>query len=534
VHDILLIDDRGRGFSDAIDCEGLQHGTAPFKRAEADCATHLGAAASRYGTGDVAMDTDAVRAALGYDKVDYWGGSYGGMDVTAYATRFGEHLRSIVLDAPEGAPGLRAFSLDGNSARATAREVRLDCQRSPMCSADHPNPHAEFNQLVGAIRSKPIQGQAYDASGNLVQVRLDEGALLYLAINPTGQFVGTGELLAAANALSHDDPAPLLRLGAEVTPLVSEHGDPSAFSQGDYYAALCVDAHQPWDWSDPVSERKEQFAEAVEDLPAVHFAPFSKSAGATLGVSLEKQCLWWQKPTPSTPVTPPDPTYPSVPTLVMSGDLDTIVPSEEVRKVAALFPGSTFVSVAEAGHLTILATQCAAALQSQFFETLQVGDTSCTKVPETVWPALGRFPLLAADARAAEIDPNGHNEIGEDERKVVTVAVATALDALKRTSIGDGTGVGLRAGTFESSFDDNGNQTTTLADCAFAKDVTVNGTVVWGADFSLSADLTVSGVGTAGGTLHIEGTWLAPGTVGNFKISGTLGGQQVAVLVPEG
>jgi hypothetical protein len=79
----------------------------------------------------------------------------------------------------------------------------------------------------------------------------------------------------------------------------------------------------------------------------------------------------------------------------------------------------------------------------------------------------------------------------------VTVAVATALDALKRTSIGSGTGVGLRAGTFESSFDDKGNQMTRLVNCAFAKDVTVNGTVLWRSDLSLTADLTVSGAGTA-------------------------------------
>jgi hypothetical protein len=91
----------------------------------------------------------------------------------------------------------------------------------------------------------------------------------------------------------------------------------------------------------------------------------------------------------------------------------------------------------------------------------------------------------------------------------------------------------LRAGTFESSFDDNGNQTITLVKCAFAKDVTVNGTVVWGTDLSLVADLTVSGDGTEGGVLHVEGTWQAPGPVGTFKISGTLGGRQVAVLVPE-
>jgi len=531
--DILLIDDRGRGLSATIDCEELQHGTAPFARAEADCAAQLEDAASRYGAGDVAMDTDAVRTALGYDKVDYLGSSYGGADVTAYATRFGQHLRSIVLDAPVGTPALRAFARDRDSARSTRREVRLDCLRSPTCSMDHSNPDAEFGNLIQSIRSKPVEGQAYDASGNLLKVHLDEGALLYLAINPTGNFVGIGELLAAGNALSRGDLAPLLRLGAEVSPLVIDNGDPTGSSQGDHYAAQCVDAYHPWDWSVPVDERGEQFAEALSELPSDTFAPFSKAAVANLGVSQELQCLWWEKPTPSSPVTPPDPHYRNVPTLVMVGDLDTIVPMEEVRKVAALFPGSTFVSVAEAGHTPLGAGQCAAGLASGFFETLQVGDTSCAKTPETVWPALGRFPLQASDARPAEVDPDGHNQIGDGERRVVTVAVATAIDALKRTSIGDGTGVSLRTGTFESNSDDNGKQITTLVDCAFAKDVTVNGTMVWGADLSLVADLTVSGTGTAGGTLHIEGAWQASGAVGNFKVSGTLGGRHVAVLVPE-
>jgi len=534
VHDLLFIDARGRGLSAAIDCEELQHGTAPFQRAEADCAAQLGDADSWYGTGDVAMDTDAVRAALGYDKVDYWAVSYGGEDVTAYATRFGQHLRSIVLDAPEGAPALQAFLLDGNSARATSREVRLDCLRSPTCSADHPNPDGEFAQLIQAIRNQPVWGPAHDANGNLVLVTLDEAALLYLAIYETGKFVSTGEILAAGYSLSRGDAAPLLRLGAEVTPLVTDYGDSTFQSQGDYFAAMCVDAYEPWDWSETVPERAMQFAKAVAALPSDYFAPFFKKAGTSLGVSLEKQCLWWQKPTPSSPVTPPNPTYPNVPTLVLSGDMDTLVPTEEVRKVAALFPGSAFVPVAEAGHGTIVWTQCAANLQSQFFETLQVGDTSCTKTPETVWPALGRFPLVASEARPAEVMPGGGNQIGVPERKVVTVAVATAVDALKRgTILGSSSGVGLRAGAFVSSIDANGNQTTTLTDCSFATDVTVNGTLLWNADQSFAADLTVSGRGTAGGTLHVEGTWQAPGPVGNFIVTGTLGGKQVVVVVPE-
>jgi pimeloyl-ACP methyl ester carboxylesterase len=484
------------------------------------------------------MDTDAVRAALGYDQVDYWGASYGGEDVTAYATRFGQHLRSIVLDAPAGTPGLQAFLSDGNEARSTAREVRLDCDRSPTCSPDHPNPDSEFDQLIETVRTKPLRGMAHDASGNLVPVKLDEAALLYLSINITGNFVGTGEILAAGHSLLRGDDAPLLRLGAEVTPLVTDWGDPTIISMGDYFATMCVDAHEPWDWSASMHHRKMQFADAVSDLPSDHFTPFSKAAGTSLGVSLETQCLWWQKPTPSSPVTSPAATYPNVPTLVLDGDMDTIVPMEEVQQVAPLFPGSAFLPVAEAGHVSAYWTQCAANLESQFIENLQVGDTSCTKTPETVWPAVGRFPLIAPDARPAEVDPAGGNRASIDELKVVTVTVATITDALKRSGIsigngGSGNGAGLRAGTYQTSFASSGNQTTTLTDCAFANDVTVNGTVLWRTDRSVVADVTVTGPGTAGGTLHVEGAFDLPGPVGTFQISGKLGGREVAALVPE-
>ena len=273
-----------------------------------------------------------------------------------------------------------------------------------------------------------MQGHAYDASGNLTKVRVDESALLYIAVNTAGNFVNIGELLATGDALAKNDPAPLLRLGAEITPVVTDYGDPEVYSQGAHYATYCSDADQPWDWSASVSERKEQFAEALSQLPFDTFAPFSKDSAANLEVSLQRQCLWWEMPTPSATVTPPHPIYSNVPTLVLDGDLDTIVPLEEVRRVAALFPGSTYVQVAGAGYVT-LGFQCSLNLQVQFFETLQVGDTSCAQSPEIVWPALGRFPLLAVDARPAEIAPDGTNQIGEDERRVVTVAVATALDA---------------------------------------------------------------------------------------------------------
>jgi hypothetical protein len=162
-----------------------------------------------------------------------------------------------------------------------------------------------------------------------------------------------------------------------------------------------------------------------------------------------------------------------------------------------------------------------------FIETLQVGEASCAATPETIWPAVGRFPLLARCARPATADPAGVNEIGEAERKVVAVAAAPATDAAQRLTINGGDGVGLRAGTFHADFGSTA-AIITLTNCAFASDVTV----VWGSTFQ--ADLTVSGAGTAGGTLHMEGTFIAPGPLGNFKVTGMLGSKRVAVLVPEG
>jgi len=224
--------------------------------------------------------------------------------------------------------------------------------------------------------------------------------------------------------------------------------------------------------------------------------------------------------------------YPHVPTLVLTGDLDVNVPLEATSKVAALFPNSTSVTIPEAGHEASFWSQCAQELASRFIRTLQVGDASCASEPEVVFPALGRFPLVVSQARAADVDPNGNNQIGLAERKVVTVALAAATDALKRSLIGfSSDGVGLRAGTFHTDY--GASWTLTLTACAFAKDVIVNGTVVWGADSSLVADLQLSGPGTAGGTLHVEGKWQAPGPVGQFRVSGALGGRQVAVLVPE-
>jgi len=540
VHDLLLLDDRGRGLSGALgvsECYDLQHGNEPsWDQGLAQCAAQLGDDTSRYGTGDIALDVEALRIALGYDKLDYYGASYGGMDAIAYATRFGEHLRSVVLSSPFGPQALPPFRFVQFEAHATSREVRVSCLRSPACSLDHPEPDEEWEELIRNIRKQPVDGMAYDAFGNLKSVHFDESVLLTLAEFPDGSYLSSGEFLAAATALEHGDSTPLLRLGAEgYIPLVSDSGDPTTgFSAVALVATDNADGQFPFDWSVPPPVRLEQFEEAVSNLPRDYFQPFSVAASTSLEnlQAAERAAIYWELASPPEPVVPAGAKYPHVPGFATAGDIEPIIPVELASKVAALFPDSTFVSIAGGVHHSDSSgNQCAQGLMLNFIETLQVGDTSCAATPETIWPAVGRFPLLAEDARPAEVDPEGVNEIGSAERKVATVAVATATDAAQRLTINFGDGVGLRAGTFHTDFGSTA-VTITLSNCVFAKDVTVNGTVVWGSTFQ--ADLTVSGLGTAGGTLHVEGTFQAPGPVGKFKVSGMLGGKQVAVLVPEG
>jgi pimeloyl-ACP methyl ester carboxylesterase len=535
-HDLLLVDNRGTGQSATIDCAAFQHGLGPTYTDEvAQCAAHLSPSNSQWGSGDVALDLDEVRKALGYNLIDYYGGSWGGVDASAYATRFPQHVRSIILDSSDGPATMLPFTI-AMTVHGVPREVVLDCQRSPTCGVDHPDPQNELDALIRTVRAQPIRGYAQDANGNVIDVTVDEAAVGAFTVIPNGPWQDTGELLAAGKALSEGDPLPLLRLGAEEPyRVLSDFGDPTFYSGGDQLAALCVDSdgNIPYSYRQPLPTRLLNYQQAVADLPADFFSPFSVPIGTRVDVDFTHACAYWEEATRHIPLVPMRASYPSVPVLALASDMDPGA-IETVRANADLYPSSSLIVIPEAFHEPVLSNGCANAIATNFIETLLPGDTACTQVAAIIWPALGRFPKVAADARSATIDPSGHNEIGLAERRVVTVAVASIVDAVKRSTIGSGNGVGLRGGTFKTAFNPSG-QVTTLVDCAFASDVSVDGTLVWnsGSDLSLTADVSVKAGGIARGTLHISGAFHAPGPVGNYSVNGYMGGKRVAVVIPE-
>jgi hypothetical protein len=318
---------------------------------------------------------------------------------------------------------------------------------------------------------------------------VDELTVALIGAFPNGPYQDTGELLAAAKALGEGDSLPLLRLGAEEPyRVLSDLGDPGLFSGGDQLAATCVDLDDniPYNYREPLSRRLASYHRAVADPPVDFFSPFSVSLGTRVYVDPTHECVYWGEATRHIPLVPERAVYPSVPVLALASDMDTGGdPIEMVDATADLYPASSMLIIPEAFHESVLSNTCSNRIATTFIETLLRGDTSCTQVPETVWPALGRFPKVAADARPAAIDPNRHNQIGFAELKVVTAAVAAVIDAIKRSTIGSGNGVGLRGGTFMSAFKSTG-QVTKLIDCAFASDVNVDGSVTWNSASDLS------------------------------------------------
>lgn len=276
-HDLLLIDHRGTGPSDAIDCPGLQHVQGDQTVAARECGAQLGAAASRYGSGDVADDVDDVRAALGIDKIDYFGVSYGAVDVRAYAYRHADHLRSAVFDSPYN-------SQDPSFVRtlptAMQRISVLVCERSPSCAAAYPNPRRTFVELVRTLRRHPVSGVGYDANGTARTLVVDEAALLGVLYNDyfaNPAFLNQGEVFAAATALQHGDSTPLLRLVAE-SPTPTAFGPADGFSSvGADYAFFCADSNFPWDKNAPEATREAHYQVALAALPANATHPFTPS-----------------------------------------------------------------------------------------------------------------------------------------------------------------------------------------------------------------------------------------------------------------
>ncbi|WP_336206371.1 alpha/beta fold hydrolase [Nonomuraea sp. LPB2021202275-12-8] len=168
--DIVGFDPRGVGRSHPVVCSASVFNQMPYvvmksqadfdrwtaysKRLREDCRARTGPLYDHVDSVNVARDVDALRAALGEEKLTYYGISYGTLIGQMYAELFPNRIRAMALDSNmDHSLGVKAF-LDSE---ATAVEDAFDefvgwCDHEAECALHGQDVRALWERLLAKAR----------------------------------------------------------------------------------------------------------------------------------------------------------------------------------------------------------------------------------------------------------------------------------------------------------------------------------------------------------------------------------------------
>jgi len=168
--DIVLVDQRGTGASNPLDCAGGEDllNRASDAQIAAGTRTCLASLATRagvawYTTSLAVEDLERVRAALGYERINLYGASYGTRVAQHYLRRYPLRVRSLILDGvvpPERVLGPET-PLDAERA---LRDVLARCAGESACRASFADPLGDYRAVRAALDARAVSVRVPDPS----------------------------------------------------------------------------------------------------------------------------------------------------------------------------------------------------------------------------------------------------------------------------------------------------------------------------------------------------------------------------------
>ena len=331
--DLVLIDQRGTGGSNRLDCDmpddALESGEIPPARLAAlarECLAALPGRPQFYTTSIAVRDLDAVRAALGYQQVNLYGGSYGTRVAQHYARRFPERTRAVVLDGVVPPTLVLGPGIAIESQRALDR-VFARCAADADCNGRFPAVAEQFARLDARLRQDTVQVTLADpVTGELRHLDVTRAHLVTMArmliYSP-----GTASLLPLLvhEAATRGNYAPL----AAQAEMLGEELE-SMIAMGMHNSVACA-------------EDAPRFAGALDRaaLEATAIGPLMLDA-------MEAICAVW----PRGPVDADfgEPLDSAVPALLLSGEFDPATPASYGEMAAKGFANGRHVVVPGQGH----------------------------------------------------------------------------------------------------------------------------------------------------------------------------------------
>jgi len=362
--DIVLVDQRGTGGSNALECPDsgdlLGHASkAEIEESTRACLRSLAARAdvAYYTTSLAVQDLEQVRAALNYGRINLYGASYGTRVAQQYLRHFEARTRSVILDGvvPVAQPVGPATAIDAEAALA---DILRRCAADAACRERFGDPAADYHAVRAALRLNTVPISVRDPStgdDRSFEFGGDHLASVLRLLSYTSESAALLPLVLHA-AAAHEDYAPL---AAQY--LLVERAYAQSIAVGMHNSVVCS-----------------------EDVPLFGTYPIERArlAATYLGTrqldGLESVCRVW----PRGPVDSDlhAPLASGVPALLLSGSDDPVTPPAGAQKAARAFTHHLEVVLEGFGHGQLTAP-CVDRVMAQFVARASVEalDVSCMR-----------------------------------------------------------------------------------------------------------------------------------------------------------
>jgi pimeloyl-ACP methyl ester carboxylesterase len=351
--DIVLVDQRGTGKSHPLPClisVNPDINTPPEAQLKTElnkCLAKLDADPRFYTTAIAMDDLDEIRQALGYDKINLYGGSYGTRAALAYVRQYPDRVRAVILDGVDP-PN---WSLGPDISRNAQRALDLifsRCEEDQACHQAFPDVIAEFATLEAQLSQKsirvtfpdPLTSEPYTLT---VTPDFFSNTIFNMSYAPE-----TAALLPLLidTAYHRDDLSLISAQGVTTNEQVS-----SLISDGMRFSVLCSEDVPFYNNAAPqTGYMKDYFIKTFTEI-----------------------CANW--PRGEIPANFKDPVSSNVPVLILSGQADPVTPPENGALAAQTLPNSLQIVTPGLGHINIY-RGCIPDIATTFIETASIKDLS--------------------------------------------------------------------------------------------------------------------------------------------------------------
>jgi len=359
--DILLVDQRGTGKSGLLQCDSMDLVSQfAFDESTADivalaktdtlaCKEKLQVDLSHYTTVAAASDFEAVRQALGYQKLHLYGGSYGTRMAQEYMRQYPAAVVTATLDGV--VPFNQSLGALGAASDASVAALYAYCEASETCHQQFPRARQQLQQLIQQLDAAPVSTRVrHPRTFALIDLTLTR-AKLQQAIRFALYSNNSRALLpyTIEQALAGDySPLVGLMLSQDIV---------QQLSVGVNFAVVCAEDVPFW-----TAESRAEFAKSY--------------LGRTWMQSAEASCAVWQ--TPAVDVAYTQPLQTATPVLLLSGGLDPVTPPAWAELAMSQMPNARHLVAPHATHI-VASQSCAPKLISQFINQQSAAnlDASC-------------------------------------------------------------------------------------------------------------------------------------------------------------